>query len=115
MKILREFWYAPLLAAAMALMMGRLLILARLLRVEEFGALSGALLVSGTFCMLGCLGLQSMLQRDWPVFIVHKRERRGLVLAAQCNLTAMAAAAIAVLIASVAPSLVGMSGAVLIA
>jgi O-antigen/teichoic acid export membrane protein len=114
MKVLRDLWYAPLLAAAMVLMMARLLILARLLPVEVFAALSGGLLASGTFCMLGCIGLQSMLQRDWPVHIVRGRELRGLVLAAQCNLTAIAAALVAVLATSLAPPIAGFSAGVLV-
>jgi O-antigen/teichoic acid export membrane protein len=112
MRSLRDVWYAPLLAGAMALMMARLLLFARLLTIDEFAAVSGGLLVSSTFCMLGCVGLQSMLQREWPVDIVRGRERRALVLAAQCNLTAFGCALAALLLSGFAPTLSGMSGGV---
>lgn len=85
---LRLLWYAPLLAASMALMMLRLLVMARLLALDAFAAFSAGLLVSATFCMLGCVGLQSLLQREWPMHLVRGRERRGIVLAAQCHLVA---------------------------
>jgi O-antigen/teichoic acid export membrane protein len=90
-----QLWYAPLLALAMALMMLRLLAMARLLDVTAFAQFSGGILVSSTFGMLGCLGLQSMLQREWPAHIVRGQERRGLVRAAQCQSVALACACLA--------------------
>jgi O-antigen/teichoic acid export membrane protein len=92
-----DLMYAPVLAFAMGLMMVRLLVLARLLTVEEFASLSAGLLVSTTFNMLGSLGLQTQLQREWPVDIVQGREKRGLVLAAQSNLVATVCALLALL------------------
>ncbi len=89
----RQLWYAPLLALAMALMMLRLLVMARLLDVPAFAVFSAGLLVSGTFCTLGCFGLQLLLQRGWPVNIVRGQERRGAILALQCILVALAGAA----------------------
>lgn len=88
----RQLWYAPLLALAMGLMMARLLLMARLLDVSGFGAFSGGILISSTFCMLGCLGLQSLLQREWPVLIVRGQQRRALALAGQGALVATACA-----------------------
>lgn len=73
----------------MALMLVRLLIIARLLPVEEFAVYSLGLLVSSSFCMLGCLGLQSLLQRDLPVMIVRGREIAGGVLLMQNVLVAI--------------------------
>jgi O-antigen/teichoic acid export membrane protein len=89
----RQLWYAPVLTLAMALMFVRSLVMARLLDVEAFGQYSAGILVSATFCMLGCLGLQSMLQREWPVHLVRGRERSGPVRAAQCHLVAAACCA----------------------
>ncbi len=106
---MRQLWYAPLLALAMGLMMLRLLIMARLLDVQAFAEFSGGLLISGTFCMLGCLGLQSMLQREWPLNLVRRQERRGLVLAAQCNLVALGCSAVGLLVASAGVSLAGIA------
>ena len=102
----RQLWYAPVLTLAMGLMFVRSLVMARLLDVEAFGQYSAGILVSATFCMLGCLGLQSMLQREWPVHLVRGRERSGPVRAAQCHLvaTACCAAGLVACAAGLAPA-----------
>jgi O-antigen/teichoic acid export membrane protein len=93
----RQLWYFPLLAAAMALMMARSLVMARLLGIGAFAQFSGGVLVSSSFGMLGCLGLQTILQREWPVDILRGQELRGLVRAAQCNLVAVFCSALLVI------------------
>jgi O-antigen/teichoic acid export membrane protein len=85
----RQLLYIPILGAALALMMVRMLVMARLLDVPQFALFCGGTLVSSTFTMLGCLGLQSLLQREWPVNILRGQEYRGLIRAAQCNLVAV--------------------------
>lgn len=110
---IRQLWYAPLLALAMGLMMLRMLVMARLLDVHAFAEFSGGVLVSGTFCMLGCLGLQSLLQREWPVNLVRHQEVRGLVRAAQCNLVAVGCGLVGLLGAALGLSLAGMTPALL--
>jgi O-antigen/teichoic acid export membrane protein len=105
---LRQLWYAPLLVLAMGTMMLRLLVMARVLDVPAFGEFSGGLLVSATFCMLGCLGLQSLLQREWPVNLVRRQELRPLVRAAQCNVVALACGAVGIAGAAVGLSIAGM-------
>jgi O-antigen/teichoic acid export membrane protein len=97
---MRQLWYAPVLTLAMGLMMARMLIMARLLDVRSFAQFSAGLLVSSTFCMFGCLGLQSMLQREWPVNVIRGQERRGLIRAAQCNLLALTCVAAGLLAAA---------------
>ncbi|HTD90508.1 MAG TPA: hypothetical protein VK663_07585 [Burkholderiales bacterium] len=73
---------------AMGLMMVRMLVMARILDMRSFAEFSGGILISSSFCMLGCLGLQITLQRGWPVNIWRGQELRGLTRAAQCNLAA---------------------------
>lgn len=85
----RQLWYVPVLALAMGLMMMRLFVLARVLGVEDYGILSNGLLVSSTFCMFGCLGLQLMLQRDSPGLFVRGQERRAALLTVQSCLAAL--------------------------
>ncbi|MBT2300805.1 hypothetical protein J7E70_10040 [Variovorax paradoxus] len=85
----RQLWYAPLLALAMGLMMLRMLVMAQVLDVHAFAEFSGGILISSTFCMIGCLGLQAMLQREWPVNLVRHQELRGMLRAAQCNVVAL--------------------------
>lgn len=99
----RQLWYAPVLGLSTALMMGRLLVLARLLDVANFAHLSVALLVSSTFLMLGSLGLQFLLQRDMPVMLVHGRERAARILLAQSVLATYAAAVLALVVILAAP------------
>lgn len=82
----------------------RMLVMARLLGIQAFADFSGGILVSSSFCMLGCLGLQTTLQRGWPVNIWRGQEIRGLARAAQCNLAATATA-----VALVAAVLFGVS------
>lgn len=96
---IRQLWYPPILGFALGLMMARMLIMARLLDVQQFAEFSAGALVSSTFGMLGCLGLQSLLQREWPVNIVRGQECRGLTRAAQCNLVAAGCAAVCLLAA----------------
>lgn len=110
---LRQLWYVPLLALAMGLMMLRLLLMARVLDVRAFSEFAAGSLVSSTFCMLGCLGLQPMLQREWPVNMVRRQEMRGLVRAAQCNVIALLCCLAGLLGASLGLSLAGMTPAVL--
>lgn len=98
---LTQLWYAPILTFAIFVMMSRLLVFARLLSIEEFGRFNVGMLSSSTFCMLACVGLQMILQREWPVYIVRGFERRGLVRAAQCNLVAMACAGVGVVTTAV--------------
>lgn len=99
----RQLWYAPVLALATALMMVRLFALARLLDIPNYAQVSVAFLVSTTFTMLGCLGLQPLLQRDMPIMFVRGRERAAQVLLTQSVLIAYACAAAAVLAAWTVP------------
>jgi O-antigen/teichoic acid export membrane protein len=103
---LRQLWYLPLLALAMGLMLLRLLLMARLLDVPGFAAFSAGVLVSTTFGMLACLGLQPMLLRDLSIQIVKRRQRPGLVLLAQCVLVASACA-----VAGLIAALTGLAAA----
>lgn len=109
-----EVWYAPVLAAAMGMMMLRMLIMARVLEVAPFARFSAGILVSGTFCMLGCLGLQSMLQREWPVNLIRGQERRAVVRAAQCNLVALGCALVVVVAALFGGAVAGLPPMLLI-
>jgi len=99
----RQLWYAPVLGIATALMMVRLFALARLLDIPNFAQVSAAFLVSSTFTMLGCLGLQSLLQRDMPIMFVRGRETAARVLLAQSAIAAYGSAAIAMVAAAAAP------------
>jgi len=102
----RQLWYLPVLAAAMALMMLRLMVAARLFDVEAFAQYNTGLLLSTTFCMLGCLGLQQLLQRDMPILLARGRERAALVLLLQAVWVGAACALVAVLPAALAAGIV---------
>ncbi len=103
-RLVREGAYAPVLVLALGLMMARLMAAARILEVQEFARYSAALLVSGSFCMLGSLGLQTMLQREMPVRIHRGQERHGMVLLAQALMVAAGCAAAGLLAAFAIPA-----------
>ena len=111
---MQQLWYLPLLGIAMGLMMLRILAMARMLDVAEFGTYSAGLLISGTFCMLGCLGLQSMLQRDMPVMLMRRRSLAALVLLMQCLAVALACAVVGVLASGFVVSVGGLPSLVLV-
>jgi O-antigen/teichoic acid export membrane protein len=92
----------------MGLMLVRILLMARLLSLPVFAQFSGGLLVSSTFCMLACLGLQSLLQRELPVQIVRRREIAGQVLIAQCLIVAFACAALGLIVAAAGFAVAGL-------
>lgn len=94
----RQLWYVPVLSLAMGLMMVRTLVMAKILDVPSFAQYSGGLLVSSTFGMLGCLGLQSLLQREMPVQMVWRRERAAIVLLMQCMIVATGCAIVGLLV-----------------
>jgi O-antigen/teichoic acid export membrane protein len=80
----------------MGLMLARLMVMARLLDLSEFATYSASLLISSSFCMLACFGLQPLLQRDLPVIITRHREKIGGVLMMQCVITAIASSFIGI-------------------
>ncbi|MDR6534729.1 hypothetical protein [Variovorax soli] len=109
----RQFWYAPLLVLSMGLMMLRMLAMAQVLDVHAFADFSGGILISTTFSMIGCLGLQAMLQREWPVNLVRHQELRGIVRAAQCNVVALGCCFVGMVGAAAGLSLAGTTPALL--
>lgn len=82
--------YVPILACAMGILFARTLLAARLLDVSEFGLLSLGMLLTNSFCMLGCFGFYMLLQRDLPMLIAKHRKVRGAVLLRQTLLFAVA-------------------------
>ena len=61
----------------MVVMLIRTLLAARILDVPEFGLFSVGMLVSNSFCMLGCFGFYLKLQRELPMLIAKGRHVRG--------------------------------------
>ena len=106
---LRQLWYIPLLSSAMGMILVRTLVMAKLLDIHSFAQFSGGLLISSTFTMLGCLGLQSLLQREMPVQIIRHRERTSVVLLMQCLIVATACALLGLLLAAAGLDIAGLS------
>jgi O-antigen/teichoic acid export membrane protein len=110
-----EVLYVPVLATAMGLMMLRILLIARLLDVPGFALYSAGLLISTTFCMLGCVGLHPLLQRDMPILMARGRHRRALVrmtqamlVACGCAVLGITASALRLTSATVSPALLAV-------
>ena len=82
--------YAPVLAAAMAIMFVRTLLAVHLLDVPEFGLFGVGMLVSNSFCMLGSFGFYLLLQRDLPMLIAKGLGVRGKLLLHQTLILTMA-------------------------
>ena len=106
----RQLWYLPVLGAGMALLMLRVLLMARLLDVPGFAHYSMGLVVATVFCMLGALGLYPLLQRDMPMQLAHGRRRRALLLLAQALLVATACALVGMLAGVLPRAIAGLSG-----
>lgn len=105
-----QLWYLPVLGTGMALLLLRVLLMARLLDVPAFAHYSMGLVVASVFCMLGALGLYPLLQRDMPGELARGRRRRALVLLAQCLLVAGGCAALALPAALLPRAIAGLSG-----
>lgn len=105
----RQIWYAPILGLAMGMMMIRPLLMARLLDIQGFAHYSAGLLVSSTFCMLGCIGLQSLLQRDMPGQLMRKRELAAAILLMQCLIVALICAALGLVLSSIEFEVAGIN------
>lgn len=105
----REVWYVPILGGAMALMMLRPLLMARLFDAPDFGTYIAGLLVSSSFCVLGCLGLQPKLQRTMPMGFVARKELASQILLFQSILVALLLALVGCLIGVADLSIAGLS------
>jgi O-antigen/teichoic acid export membrane protein len=110
---LRQLWYLPILGGGMALLMARMLVMARLLDVPSFGHYSMGLLIATLFGMLGCLGLYPLLQRDMPMLLARHRGRRALVLLMQALLVGCACAALLAALGALRLTVAGLSGGLL--
>ncbi|MEJ8837047.1 lipopolysaccharide biosynthesis protein [Ramlibacter sp. AN1133] len=106
----RQLWYLPVLGAGMALLMLRVLLMARLLDVPGFARYSMGLVVATVFCMLGALGLYPLLQREMPIQLAHGQRRRALLLLAQALLVATGCALVGMLAALLPRAIAGLSG-----
>lgn len=93
----------------MGLMMLRPILMASSLDTTGFATYSAGLLVSSTFCMLGCLGLQPMLQRKMPMDLVAGKELASMVLLVQGIIIAVSCAALVSSFALSDWSLAGLS------
>lgn len=100
-RIYRHAIYAPLLATAMAIMLGRLLLFARLLEPNEFARLNVILIISGGFCMLSCLGLFLELQRKLPILLAKRRLWSANILFYQTVIVSLLLAILGFLLAAV--------------
>lgn len=89
MTLFKRVSFVPILALAMLMMMLRPLLMAKVFSAEDFGAYSFALLVSSTFCILGCMGFYTLLQRSMPMDIINGRERIAAILTLQCMILAV--------------------------
>ncbi|MBO9194825.1 hypothetical protein J5277_11970 [Rhizobium sp. 16-449-1b] len=97
---LKKAIYAPILATAMALMLGRFLLFAKILDLNAFAELSAVYLVSGIVGMLSSFGMFLDLQRKLPGYLALGQRRAAATIIWQSLLGTVAIGIVGVAFAS---------------
>jgi O-antigen/teichoic acid export membrane protein len=82
-EALRFFSYLPLLGVSAAVSLAKLMVYARLVSADEYGAISQMFLIGNTFGIVGSLGFYLLALRELPGLHVRRREFAMAVLLAQ--------------------------------
>ncbi len=97
-RALRFFSYMPLLALSAIVSLAKLMIYARLVSADEYGAISQMFLVGNTFGIVGSLGFYLLGLRELPGLHVRRREFSMAVLLTQSVIASTASALVAALL-----------------
>jgi O-antigen/teichoic acid export membrane protein len=97
-RALRFFSYMPLLALSAVVSLAKLVIYARLVSADEYGAISQIFLVGNTFGIVGSLGFYLLGLRELPGLHVRRREFAMAVLLTQSIVVSAASAVVAALL-----------------
>src|SRR5579872_2042104 len=97
-RTLRFFSYMPLLALSAVVSLAKLMIYARLVSADEYGAISQIFLVGNTFGIVGSLGFYLLGLRELPGLHVRRREFAMAVLLTQSVVVSTASAVVAALL-----------------
>ena len=84
-----KIWCSFLLCLAMLLMSLRPIVLASIFDMPNFAKYGSGLLISSSFCMLGCFGVQTLLQRQMPMDIVNRKEGKSQIMLLQAVIIAL--------------------------
>jgi O-antigen/teichoic acid export membrane protein len=94
-RALRFFSYVPLLGLSAVISLAKLMIYARLVPADEYGAISQIFLVGNTFGIIGSLGFYLLALRELPGLHVRRREfgmaillTQSVIVSTLCALTA---------------------------
>ena len=82
-RALRFFSYLPLLGLSAAIALVKLIVYARLVSAEEYGAISQMFLIGNTFGAFGGLGFYLNAQRELPSLFVRRRLLKMAILETQ--------------------------------
>jgi O-antigen/teichoic acid export membrane protein len=82
-QALRFFSYMPLLGVSAVVSLAKLMIYARLVSADEYGAISQMFLVGNTFGIIGSLGFYLLALRELPGLHVRRREFGMAILLTQ--------------------------------
>jgi O-antigen/teichoic acid export membrane protein len=82
-QALRFFSYMPLLGVSAVVSLAKLMIYARLVSADEYGAISQMFLVGNTFGIVGSLGFYLLALRELPGLHVRRREFGMAILLTQ--------------------------------
>lgn len=80
----KQIWYVPFLILSTGLMFFRLLFLAKIFSVENFGFYSFGLLISGFYYIISDMGFKNILQREQPTLLLKGKEIESFTLTLQC-------------------------------
>jgi len=118
-RALRFFSYMPLLGLSAVVSLAKLMIYARLVSADEYGAISQMFLIGNTYGVVGSLGFYLLGLRELPGLHVRRREFAMAILLAQSVIVSTAAAiAAGILLAPIGEAgalsmkIVGLGGAV---
>ncbi|HLJ71598.1 MAG TPA: hypothetical protein VKU03_09790 [Roseiarcus sp.] len=99
-RALRFFSYTPLLGLSAVVSLAKLIVYARLVSADEYGAIAQMFLIGSTFGVVGSFGFYLLALRELPGLHVRRREFAMAILLGQAAIisTASAAAACVLLI-----------------
>jgi O-antigen/teichoic acid export membrane protein len=97
-KYIHKIAFFPLIALANFLMFFRLLALAKIFNLSDFGQFSMGMLIANSFCLFGGVGFYQLLQQKLPRLHISKKKKEALILTNQAIVSTLSIFIIVVLI-----------------
>lgn len=94
-RALRFFSYTPLLGLSAVVSLAKLIVYARLVSADEYGAIAQMFLIGNTFGVVGSLGFYLLALRELPGLHVRRREFAMAIMLGQAVIVSTASALVA--------------------